>query len=111
MTAQPPAPSQGILEVHPRGFGFLRDQARHFVARPKEGPLCEETKQLIRRLLLERLVLRAIARATGVSWSWLQRFGNEPYRESTPWGSGQLKAKSAAPTGVPSFQRAVGRTV
>ena len=48
----------------------------------------------VRRMLLERLSLRAIARITGVSRSWLQRFVNETYREETPWEPGELKAGS-----------------
>jgi len=35
--------SQGVLEVHPKGFGFLRDPSRHFAPRPGDpyvgGPL------------------------------------------------------------------------
>jgi insertion element IS1 protein InsB len=57
---------------------------RRFVAAPKKGKISEERKQLIRKLLLERLGLRAIARATGVSRSWLQGYVNELYREKTP---------------------------
>jgi transcription termination factor Rho len=36
MTANKPALTQGVLEVHPKGFGFLRDPARHFAARPSD---------------------------------------------------------------------------
>ena len=67
---------------------------RRFVARPRKGPVPEQTKQQIRRMLLERLSLRAIARITGVSRSWPQRFVNEIYREETPWEPGQLRAGS-----------------
>src|SRR4028118_1124211 len=67
---------------------------RRFVARPKKGPVSEQTKRLIRRMLLERLSLRAIARITGVSRSWLQRFVNDIYREETPWEPWELKATS-----------------
>ena len=35
MNAGPMALSQGVLEVHPKGFGFLRDPSRHFA--PKAG--------------------------------------------------------------------------
>jgi len=58
---------------------------RRFVAAPKKGKISEERKLLIRKLLLERLSLRAIVRATGVSRSWLQGFVNELYREKTKW--------------------------
>src|SRR4051794_18523509 len=67
---------------------------RRFVARPKKRPVPEESRQPIRRMLLERLSLRATARITGVSRSWLQRFVNEIYRGETPWEPGELKARS-----------------
>jgi insertion element IS1 protein InsB len=57
---------------------------RRFVAAPRKGKISGERKLLIRKLLLERLSLRAIARATGVSRTWLQGFVNDLYREQTP---------------------------
>src|SRR5437764_5224731 len=27
---------QGVLEIHPKGFGFLRSPARHYVAQPAD---------------------------------------------------------------------------
>ena len=33
-TASQPATCQGVLELHPKGFGFLRDPARHYAPRP-----------------------------------------------------------------------------
>ena len=68
---------------------------RRFVAAPKRGPISEDRKQLIRRLLLERLSLRAITRAVGVSRTWLQGFVNGLYREETPWEPGPLKKSQA----------------
>ena len=70
---------------------LCRGCGRRFVAAPKKGPVSEERKDLIRRLLLERMSLRGIARATGVSRSWLQNFVNSLYREETPWEPGPLK--------------------
>ena len=67
-----------------------RDCGRRFVADPKKGPVSEERRELVRRLLGERLSLRAIARAVGVSRSWLQGFANRVYAE-TPWEPGPLK--------------------
>ena len=43
---------------------------------PTKTPVSLATKQLIDRLLLERISLRGIARATQVSWSWLQDYVN-----------------------------------
>ena len=70
---------------------LCRGCGRRFVAEPKRGPVSDERKDLIRRLLLERMSLRGIARATGVSRSWLQGFVNSLYREETPWEPGPLK--------------------
>lgn len=64
-----------------------------FVANPRKGPISEEKRHLIRRLLLERLSLRAIVRVVGVSRSWLQRFVNTLYAQ-TPWEPGPLKKKA-----------------
>src|SRR5690349_18773746 len=61
-----------------------RGCGRRFVREPRTGPVPDDRKDLIRRLLAERLALRAIARVTGVSRSWLQRFVNALYRDHTP---------------------------
>jgi insertion element IS1 protein InsB len=55
----------------------------------------DATRELIRRLLRERMSLRGIARATGVSRSWLQRFVNTLYRDDTPFEPGPLKKSRA----------------
>jgi len=47
-----------------------------FVINPTNKTVSDETKQLIDKLLLERLSLRGIKRVTGVSWSWLQNYVN-----------------------------------
>jgi transposase-like protein len=49
---------------------------RQFVVNPTNHTISSETKQLIDKLLLERISLRGIARVTGVSWSWLQNYVN-----------------------------------
>src|SRR3954447_20658902 len=64
---------------------------RRFVSRPKRAPITEERRELVRRLLRERLSPRAIARAAGVSRTWLQGFVNGLYRDATPWEPGPLK--------------------
>jgi hypothetical protein len=46
------------------------------VINPTNKTVSDETKQLIDKLLLERIFLRGIARVTGVSWSWLQNYVN-----------------------------------
>jgi insertion element IS1 protein InsB len=52
---------------------------RQFVENPKKGRISEETKELIDKLLLEKLPLSAIARVTGVSEQWLQSYVNKKY--------------------------------
>ena len=37
MTTDNLTSSQGILEMHPKGFGFLRNPARHYVAQPGDA--------------------------------------------------------------------------
>jgi hypothetical protein len=59
--------------------------SRH--AHPPNGPTLEATKDLIRRLLLERIAWRAIARVAGVSRSRLQKFVNQPSVSSTTGGT------------------------
>ena len=68
-----------------------RDCRRRFVAAPRKRPVAGELKRLVRRLLAERLALRAIARATGLSRSWPRAFVNKLYDEGTPHEPGRLK--------------------
>jgi insertion element IS1 protein InsB len=75
---------------------LCRGCGRRFVAAARKGPVSDERRQLIRRLLLERLSLRARARVAGVSRSWLQGFVNGLYRDETPWEPGPLKKSRAS---------------
>lgn len=52
---------------------------RQFVINPSHKTVSPETKQLIDKLLLERISLRGIQRVTEVSWSWLQNYVNNKY--------------------------------
>ena len=72
------------------GTPTLRCRAcgRRFVAAPRKGPVGPEDQALVRRLLAERLGVRAIARATGRSRSWVQGFVNALYRAGTPHNPG-----------------------
>ena len=58
-----------------------KDCGRQFVLNPAKGPISDEKKALIDRLLLERIPLAGIARSTGVSESWLQNYANQKYAE------------------------------
>ena len=68
---------------------------RRFVTAPKKGPVADDRKALVERLLGERMSLRAIARVTGLSRAWLQLFVNELYEYEVPWDPGPLKKSPA----------------
>ena len=53
-----------------------KDCERQFVVNPTNHSVSLERKQLIDKLLLERISLRGIVRVTGVSFSWLQNYVN-----------------------------------
>jgi transposase-like protein len=59
---------------------ICKDCNRQFVINPTKKTVPTETKQLIDRLLLERISLRGVARVTEVSWSWLQNYVNDKLR-------------------------------
>ena len=52
---------------------------RQFVANPPQHRSSDASKQLIDKLLLERLSLAGIVRVTGVSPRWLQSYVNGKY--------------------------------
>jgi transposase-like protein len=52
------------------------DCGRQFVDHPNKKVVSDQTRQLIDSLLLERISMRGIARVTGVSWDWLQKYVN-----------------------------------
>ena len=54
---------------------------RQFVENPKKGPIPDSTKELIDKLLLEKIPLAGIARVTGVSERWLQDYVNAKYAQ------------------------------
>lgn len=56
---------------------------RQFVQHPTKKVIGQETRNLIDKLLLERLSLAGITRVTGVSEQWLQTYINAKY-EATP---------------------------
>ncbi len=64
---------------------------RRFVEAPRKGPVPDGTTNLIRRLLAKRMGVRAIARVTGVSRSWLQGFVSALLREGPPHHPGPLR--------------------
>ena len=54
-----------------------RDCSRQFVIAPRHQPISEDTRKLIDKLLLEKISLAGIVRATGVSPRWLQYYVNK----------------------------------
>jgi transposase-like protein len=86
--AVPPCPRCAATHVVRNGVNSAgtptfrcRGCGHRFVANPRKGPISEDKRRLIRWLLLKRLPLRAIARAVGVSRSWLQHFVNDLYAQ------------------------------
>ena len=53
---------------------------RQFVQNPQQKLISPQTKELIDKLLLEKLPLAGIARVTYVSETWLQHYVNRVYR-------------------------------
>jgi IS1 family transposase/transposase-like protein len=56
-----------------------KDCGRQFIENPTNKVIDSQTKELIDRLLLERISLAGIARATGVSKKWLQDYVNNKF--------------------------------
>ena len=54
---------------------------RQFVEHPHKRMIARATRELIDRLLLERITLAGIARAVQVSEQWLQTYVNEKYAQ------------------------------
>ena len=55
---------------------------RSFVAYPENRAISSEKRALIKQLLLERISLRGICRAVGVSLRWLLGFITQVYQEA-----------------------------
>ena len=56
---------------------------RQFVEHSEQKLISAETRELVDKLLLERISLAGIVRVTGVSLRWLQYYVNQKY-ESQP---------------------------
>ena len=57
-----------------------KDCGRQFVRDPQNKVISRETKELIDKLLLEKLPLAGIARVAEVSEPWLQGYVNQKYK-------------------------------
>jgi len=58
---------------------MCRECGRQFVENPANVPVSKEKKELINRLLLEKISLAGIARSVCVSETWLQSYVNSHY--------------------------------
>lgn len=79
----PKCKSNNIVKNGHTHYGKQRfrcqDCGRQFGENPTRQPIDEATRNLIEKLLKERLALAAIARVTGVSERWLQMYVNQKY--------------------------------
>jgi len=57
--------------------------SRQFILNPTKKYISEEERELVKRLLLERISLSGICRVVGVSETWLFKFIKEVYK-ATP---------------------------
>lgn len=69
----------GSIHNHKPKFS-CKDCGRQFIEKP-ENRIPQEKKDLIDKLLLERIPLAGIARVAGVSERWLQGYVNRKYQE------------------------------
>ena len=66
--------------IHNGKQRFLcQECGRQFVLAPTKKVVYSVTRELIDRLLLERISLAGIARAVRISETWLQQYVNEKY--------------------------------
>ncbi len=59
-----------------------KDCGRQFIENPTHKRITQQTKDLIDKLLLEKIPLAGIARVTGVSERWLQYYVNDKYKNT-----------------------------
>jgi hypothetical protein len=80
-----------------------RDCGRQFIEQPTKKVIDLATRDLIDRLLLERLFLTGIARATKVSEQWLQTYINEKYAGVPRQVQVTPKKRGASPFNATSY--------
>ena len=84
--------------IHNGKQKFLcKDCGRQFVENP-ENRIPQEKKDLIDKLLLEKIPLAGIARVVGVSERWLQKYVVTTYLPqllSHSWGRGKKRTKAS----------------
>jgi IS1 family transposase/transposase-like protein len=79
--------SEYVVKNGSNGVGkpklLCRNCGRQFVIDPQNKIISEEQKELIDKLMLEKVPLAGIARVVGVSERWLQTYANSKY-EAVP---------------------------
>jgi len=106
MTIEMTCPTCGSHDISKNGTSHrgkqnykCRDCGRQFVENPQWQPKPKETKELVNRLLHEKIPLAGIARATETSESWVQGQANATYEavpqvaEVVPKPKGSLKVQ------------------
>ena len=61
---------------------MCKDCGRQFVKDRIKAEITEEKRELVDKLLLEKVPLAGICRVLGISESWLQRYVNEKYAQT-----------------------------
>ena len=74
-----------------------QDCQRQFVEHPTNTVINTETKELISRLLLEKIPLAGIARVAQVSETWLQKYVNDKYAHISQQINVSAKPKGKLP--------------
>lgn len=84
---RPPCPYCGSTQIskngsthHKKQKFVCKDCRRQFIENPQKKIISSQQKQLINRLLLERISLRGITRCLQISMSWLQQYVNNLLR-------------------------------
>ena len=82
----PVCPNCRGSQIVKNGFVYYEKQnfkckecGRQFVENGQQNQINDETKELIGKLLLEKLSLAGIARVLGISETWLQKYVNKVY--------------------------------
>jgi AraC-like DNA-binding protein len=73
------APLASALTNFPEAVQYNPHCGRQFVNNPSRQPISQDKRDLIDKLLKERLALAAIARVAEVSERWLQDYVNQKY--------------------------------
>lgn len=89
LSERPICPACGGFYIVKNGLTRHGDQnhkcracGRHFIDNAQENQISTDTISQIDKMLLERISMAGIARVTGVSESWLQRYVNKKFQDA-----------------------------